>query len=201
MGNRLTKIYTKTGDDGTTGLGDGSRVNKDSLRVDAMGEIDELNAYLGLLLTEDIPEDIHILLLRIQHALFDVGAELCIPTHVVITEAHVSQLEVWLDALNESLLPLKNFILPGGTRASALCHVARTICRRAERHLVTLSKESDISKYTLWYINRLSDLLFVIARNLNAVKSYPDVLWQPDLLPSDNQDFFTQIINNEIKDK
>ncbi len=138
MGHRLSKIYTRTGDDGTTGLGDGSRIEKDSPRVTAYGTVDELNSTVALVLAEPVPERVRDCLLDVQHRLFDLGGELCIPGHTAISDRHVTQLEEWLDAFNESLPPLKDFILPGGGRAAGCCHLARTVCRRAERVLVTL---------------------------------------------------------------
>src|SRR5690554_4741785 len=178
MGNRLSKIYTRTGDAGTTGLGDGARVLKNSLRVHAMGEVDELNAAIGLLLCETLPEDIDALLTGVQHDLFDLGGELCIPGMALIGEGHVERLERELDRINEGLEPLKDFILPGGTRASALAHQARTVCRRAERVLVALAESEDVNAPPRRYLNRLSDLLFVLGRELNRHAGRGDVLWQ-----------------------
>lgn len=178
MANRLSKIYTRTGDDGTTGLGDGSRVSKDDLRVEAMGNIDELNSVLGVLLTETLSLATHNSLTRIQHDLFDLGGELSIPGHAMLKPERVAELEQTLDAYNANLAPLKEFILPGGTRAAALCHLARTVCRRCERVLITLQTEQAISPAALPYINRLSDLLFVLARLINHEAGQPDVLWQ-----------------------
>jgi cob(I)alamin adenosyltransferase len=180
MGHRLSRIYTRTGDRGTTGLGDGSRIAKDTQVVEAMGEVDELNSVLGLLLAEDLPQTITTVLIDIQHDLFDLGAELSTPGHRVIAAGDVEQLEQELDALNSELSPLKEFILPGGTRPAALCHFARTVCRRAERRLVRLQHEADVSEFALRYINRLSDLLFVLARSLNKMAGHDDVLWQPN---------------------
>lgn len=179
MGHRLTKIYTRTGDDGSTGLGDGTRVPKDSVRVEAYGTVDELNSMIGLLLCEALGDDVRAALTDIQHTLFDLGGELCIPGRSVLTEAQVTDLENILDQLNASLAPLKEFILPGGTRAAALCHLARTVCRRAERRVYTLSRGEPVSPVTLKYLNRLSDLLFVMARAMNQASGVPDVLWQP----------------------
>jgi cob(I)alamin adenosyltransferase len=178
MANRLTKIYTRTGDGGETGLGDGTRTPKDAARIDAIGAVDELNSQLGQLLTEALPEDVRAELLRIQHALFDLGGELSIPGYVLLLDGHVQHLEACLDRYNASLGPLKDFILPGGTRAAAGAHVARTVCRRAERALVRLSRETSLSPVSLKYLNRLSDLLFVLARALNRGAGVPDVLWQ-----------------------
>ncbi|MBI3547267.1 MAG: cob(I)yrinic acid a,c-diamide adenosyltransferase [Gammaproteobacteria bacterium] len=179
MGHRLSKIYTRTGDKGTTGLGDGTRVNKDSPRVEAYGTMDELNSVIGLLLTETLPDKLHAVLTDIQHDLFDLGGELCIPGRSIVTEARVTQLENILDDLNADLSPLKEFILPGGSRAAAICHVARTVCRRAERRAITLTKTETVPEVTVKYINRLSDLLFVMARFLNKHAGQSDVLWQP----------------------
>jgi len=178
MGNRLSKIYTRTGDDGSTGLGDGSRIEKDSLRVEAYGTVDELNSVLGVLLATAGSEPFSALLSDIQHNLFDLGGELCIPGHTAITAAQVSWLEQQLDALNGDLEPLKDFILPGGSAAAAQCHVARTVCRRAERLVVSLTREDDINPASLHYLNRLSDLLFVLARKLNQHLGIADRLWQ-----------------------
>lgn len=179
MGHRLSKIYTRTGDNGTTGLGDGSRVKKTHVRVEAMGAVDELNSLLGLLLTEEIPEDLRPPLTVIQHDLFDLGGEISIPGSRIIGAAKITELENVLDRLNADLAPLKEFILPGGTRAAATCHVARAVCRRAERRLHELSDTESINDNSLKYLNRLSDLLFVMCRVLNARQCRPDVLWQP----------------------
>lgn len=178
MGHRLSKIYTRTGDDGTTGLGDGTRVSKDSLRVEAYGTVDELNSVIGLLLTHTLPEAIHECLVGVQHRLFDLGGELCLPGHTAIKQHHVNELEQVLDDLNANLSPLKDFILPGGSTAAAVCHVARTVCRRAERRIISLSKQEQVSEVAIHYLNRLSDLLFVIGRTLNAEADYSDVLWR-----------------------
>ncbi|MDH3673020.1 MAG: cob(I)yrinic acid a,c-diamide adenosyltransferase [Gammaproteobacteria bacterium] len=180
MGHRLSKIYTRTGDDGTTGLGDGTRVSKDNPRVEAYGTVDELNSVIGLLLTNSLPEEIHECLVGVQHRLFDLGGELCLPAHTAITQHHVSELERILDDLNASLSPLKDFILPGGSAAAAVCHVARTVCRRAERRTISLSKQEKISEFIVQYLNRLSDLLFVIARTLNVQAGRQDVLWRKE---------------------
>ncbi|HJW80622.1 MAG TPA: cob(I)yrinic acid a,c-diamide adenosyltransferase [Acidiferrobacterales bacterium] len=183
MGHRLSKIYTRTGDDGSTGLGDGTRAPKDHARVEAFGTVDELNSVLGLLLCEPLGDDVRAALTRIQHTLFDLGGELCIPGRSVLAEAQVTDLENILDRLNADLAPLKEFILPGGARAAALCHLARTVCRRAERRVYTLSRSEPVSPVALKYLNRLSDLLFVMARALNQTSSVPDVLWQPAQKP------------------
>jgi cob(I)alamin adenosyltransferase len=177
MSKRLSKIYTRTGDTGSTGLGDGSRVDKDSLRVIAMGDVDELNACIGLLRTEAISEHLQLCLGAIQHDLFDLGAEICIPGHQVIVAQRIQFLENTLDKLNETLPALEEFILPGGARASAVCHLARTVCRRAERALVKLSHEGGVTEFALKYLNRLSDLLFVMCRIINREANIDDVLW------------------------
>jgi cob(I)alamin adenosyltransferase len=178
MGNRLSRIYTRTGDDGTTGLGDGTRVAKDSTRVEAMGTVDELNAVIGILLTEPLPEAISKTLTRVQHDLFDLGGEICIPGHVMVKAERITVLEETLDQLNDDLSPLKEFILPGGTRAAAYCHLARTVCRRAERQLIKLGHEEAVTDVSLQYLNRLSDLLFVMCRVLNKDAGCADVLWK-----------------------
>ena len=180
MGNRLSRIYTRTGDDGSTGLGDGSRIDKDSLRVEAIGTVDELNSAIGMLLCQPLNEPLQSTLVDIQHTLFDVGGELCIPGTAVITADSVVTLEQRLDALNVDLQPLKEFILPGGSSAAAACHLARAICRRCERRIHSLSKAESVNPVTLQYLNRLSDLLFVMARHLNKIADRPDVLWQHD---------------------
>jgi len=177
MGNRLSKIYTRTGDAGTTGLGDGTRVPKDHLRVQAMGDVDELNALIGILLTEPVSEEVRTYLTRIQHDLFDMGGELCMPNYVMMKSERVTALETILDEWNDSLTPLKEFILPGGSRAAAYCHLARTVCRRAERTMHTLNSQENLTEVSLQYINRLSDLLFVLCRVLNQQAGISDVLW------------------------
>jgi len=178
MGHRLSKIYTRTGDQGTTGLGDGSRVDKDVPRIEAIGTVDELNAALGLLAAEEIPKNIHSLIIDIQNNLFDLGGELSIPGHTMVLDKHVSYLEQNLDELNEQLEPLKEFILPGGSKAVATCHLARSVCRRAERRVFTLSRNSNVSPVASQYLNRLSDLLFVIARYLGKTSATTETLWQ-----------------------
>ena len=178
MGNRLSKIYTRTGDQGTTGLGDGSRVNKDAIRVEAYGTTDELNSVLGMVLAEDsVPTELRHWLEEIQHDLFDLGGELCIPGHKVLTEAFTERLEQQIDAMNAHLPALKEFILPGGSRAASTCHLARTVCRRAERRVFTLSKVEPINDWGLKYLNRLSDFLFVAARTLARADNGAEVLW------------------------
>ena len=177
MGNRLSKIYTKTGDDGTTGLGDGSRVAKDSARVIAYGTVDEANSCIGLLLAGTVPGDVRELLVRIQHQLFDLGGELCIPGHAAIFDADVEALEAHLDHYNDDLPALKDFILPGGGEAAARCHIARTVVRRAERDTVTLSRHDAVRPQAIRYLNRLSDLLFVLSRVLARASGHGEVLW------------------------
>ncbi|VXB92988.1 Cobalamin adenosyltransferase [Luteimonas sp. 9C] len=177
MGNRLSKIYTRTGDDGSTGLGDGARVGKDSLRVTAYGTVDEANSTIGLLLAADVPDDIRDLLTTVQHQLFDLGGELCIPGHAAIEDADIERLEQQLDRYNDDLPPLKDFILPGGGEAAARCHIARTVVRRAERESVALSRVEDVRPQAVHYLNRLSDLLFVLARVLARASGHGEVLW------------------------
>jgi cob(I)alamin adenosyltransferase len=177
MGHRLTKIYTRTGDAGETGLGDGSRVPKESGRVHALGEVDELNSVIGLLLAEKLPVSVRAALGSIQHDLFDLGGEVCIPGHAIMSENQVTRLEALLDDYNRDLPSLKEFILPGGTRAASLAHLARTVCRRAERALVSLSRAEPVGTPARKYLNRLSDLLFVLGRVLNRAGG-GDVLWQ-----------------------
>ncbi|MDE0926649.1 MAG: cob(I)yrinic acid a,c-diamide adenosyltransferase [Methylophilaceae bacterium] len=177
MGNRLSKIYTRTGDSGTTGLGDGTRVPKDSLRIHAMGDVDELNSVIGIMLTEPISDQITDCLTAVQHDLFNLGGEICMPNMELIKAERITSLETTLDAFNDSLAPLKEFILPGGSRAAAYCHLARTVCRRAEREMHTLHSEEKLTATSLQYINRLSDLLFVLCRVLNKEAGEPDVLW------------------------
>jgi cob(I)alamin adenosyltransferase len=178
MGHRLTKIYTRTGDTGETGLGDGSRLPKDSLRVHALGEVDELNSAIGLLLAEELPDGVRAALASVQHDLFDLGGEVSIPGHTSMSERQVSRLEALLDDYNRDLPPLKEFILPGGTRSASLAHLARTVCRRAERALVSLSRAEPVGMTARKYLNRLSDLLFVLGRVLNRAGGGSDVLWQ-----------------------
>jgi cob(I)alamin adenosyltransferase len=181
VGNRLSKIYTRTGDDGTTGLGDGTRVPKDDPRVEAYGCVDEANSALGVLLAvPGLPADVAELLTRVQHELFDLGGELCIPGHRAIAAAQVQALEDALDAFNDRLPPLKEFILPGGGPAAAACHLARAICRRAERRTWTLARAQDVAPEPLKYLNRLSDLLFVLARVLARHENGSEVLWKHD---------------------
>jgi len=177
MGNRLSKIYTRTGDAGTTGLGDGSRVDKDSLRVESYGTVDELNSAVGLLLAVELVPEVVKTLHRVQHELFDLGGELCIPGTTLIPTSYVEGLEKDLDALNDDLPPLEDFILPGGTEAAARCHMARTICRRAERCVVSLARDEDINPVSVRYLNRLSDYFFVAARVLARAEGGKEVIW------------------------
>jgi cob(I)alamin adenosyltransferase len=179
MGHRLSKITTRTGDSGDTGLGDGARVRKDSPRVAALGEIDELNSAIGLLLAEPMPENIRGNLENIQHDLFDLGGDVSIPGRATMTSAQIEKLEAFLEELNAGLPRLKEFILPGGTRAAGLAHIARTVCRRAERSLVALSSTERVADAGRIYLNRLSDLLFVMGRVLNREGGRGDVLWRP----------------------
>ena len=181
MGNRLSKIYTRTGDDGTTGLGDGSRTPKDSARVEAYGTVDEANSAIGMVLAADtVPDAVRACLIEVQHDLFELGGELCIPGYAAVKDVFIERLENDLDAFNEDLPKLKEFILPGGGKAAAACHVARTITRRAERRVFTLSQSEDVRPESLKYLNRLSDLLFVVARVLARIESGQEVLWNRD---------------------
>lgn len=179
IGNRLSAIVTRTGDDGTTGLGDGTRVAKDSARIVALGTVDELNSTIGLLRTESLPDEIDADLGDIQHDLFDLGGELCIPGHTMVKPDYVLRLDERLAHYNASLPRLAEFILPGGSRPAALAHVARTQCRRAERDVISLAQTETVGEAPRQYLNRLSDLLFVLARVLNRASGRGDVLWQP----------------------
>ncbi len=178
MGHRLSKIATRTGDDGTTGLGDGSRTRKDALRVRAMGDVDELNSQIGLLLTESLPDELRADLVDIQHDLFDLGGELCIPGYTMLKDKQVARLDERLAHYNANLPRLEEFVLPGGARSAAIAHVCRTVCRRAERAIVALGNEEKLNEAPRQYVNRLSDLLFVLARVLNRAAGGGDVLWQ-----------------------
>jgi len=177
MGHRLSKITTRTGDAGETGLADGSRVPKDNPRIAALGEVDELNSTLGVLLAEELPDPVRTALLGIQHDLFDLGGELAIPGRPMMTDAQVAHLEALVAQFNADLAPLKEFILPGGARTAALAHLARTVCRRAERSLVALARAEPLPATGRVYLNRLSDLLFVLGRVLNRAAGGADVLW------------------------
>jgi cob(I)alamin adenosyltransferase len=178
MGHRLSKITTRTGDGGETGLGDGSRVRKDDPRVAALGEIDELNSALGVLLAEPLPGKIHAALESIQHDLFDLGGDVSIPGRATMSQGQVERLEAHVEDMNAALPRLKEFILPGGTRAAGLAHLARAVCRRAERSLVALSATEKVADAGRIYLNRLSDLLFVLGRVLNREGGRGDVLWE-----------------------
>jgi cob(I)alamin adenosyltransferase len=178
VGHRLSKIYTRTGDDGTTGLADGSRVDKDDIRIEAMGVVDELNSYVGRILSHKIPTEMREYLTDVQHALFDIGGELAIPGTNTVTPQYVAGLEAALDDVNATLPPLKEFILPGGGGAATAVHVARAVCRRAERTLLTLSRRDDVNPQSRMYLNRLSDLFFVLARALTRANG-SEVYWDP----------------------
>ena len=178
MGHRLSKITTRTGDRGETGLGDGSRVAKDHRRVAALGEVDELNSALGLVLAEEVPEEVRATLTDVQQDLLDLGGELSIPGHVLLKAERVQFLEDQTQRNNKALAPLKEFILPGGSRAAAAAHLARTVCRRAERSVVALGRKDKVSEPARQYLNRLSDLLFVLARVLNRAAGVSDVQWR-----------------------
>lgn len=182
MGHRLSKIYTRTGDKGTTGIGGGARVDKDDIRIEAIGTVDELNSVIGTVMAHDIPDDIYRVLLEIQHDLFDLGSELVVPDRNIITAERTTWLEDTLDKYNADLPYLKEFILPAGGLAASHCHLARTVCRRAERRTFTLGKRDTVNPPVLAYLNRLSDLLFVIARVLARHEHGEEVLWQPDRL-------------------
>lgn len=180
MGNRLTKIYTRTGDDGTTGLADGKRIKKSSKRIEAMGDVDELNSSLGVLIASLDKNEIISQCQAIQHRLFDLGGELSIPEAVMINDDHIAQLESWIDEVNDKLSPLKEFILPGGSKVAAQCFLVRAICRRAERKLIALQEDEAVNPSSIRYINRLSDLLFVLARALNSENNHEEVFWKKD---------------------
>jgi cob(I)alamin adenosyltransferase len=178
MGNRLSKIYTRTGDDGSTGLGDGSRVAKDSLRVSAYGTVDELNSTIGMVLaSDDVADDVREALTQVQHDLFDLGGELCIPGMAMVHDNDIERLEQVLDTFNDPLPPLKDFILPGGGMAASCCHLARTVCRRAEREVIALGRMEEVRPQAQRYLNRLSDLLFVVSRVLARASGHGEVLW------------------------
>jgi cob(I)alamin adenosyltransferase len=178
MANRLSKIVTRTGDTGMTGLANGSRVPKNAPRVEALGDVDELNSALGVLLAEVLPAEVRACLVEVQHDLFDLGGEIAVPGFTLITDAHLARLDDAAETFNRDLAPLKEFVLPGGSRPASLAHVARAVCRRAERRVVALATHESLSPLIQRYLNRLSDLLFVIARVINRGLSVPDVLWQ-----------------------
>ena len=178
MGNRLSKIYTRTGDDGETGITGGERIAKDHPRMQAIGDVDELNATIGLVRCHELPQMVDEPLEEIQQALFNLGGELSMPGTALVEAELVTQVERWLDAMNEHLPPLKDFVLPGGTSAAAHVHLARTVCRRAERSVVTLMSVDPINVDGLRLLNRLSDYLFVLARALNAEEGLQEVLWK-----------------------
>ncbi len=178
MANRLSKIVTRTGDDGSTGLSSGDRVGKNHRRIAAMGDVDELNSAIGVLLAEELPQAVRSALTGIQHDLFDLGGELSLPGHALVGETHLQRIDGLIANFNGELPPLREFVLPGGTRAAALAHVARTVCRRAERTLVALATEESVGPLPVQYLNRLSDLLFVLARVCNRAGGRGDVLWQ-----------------------
>ena len=181
MGNRLSKIVTRTGDDGTTGLGDGSRVAKDSARVEAVGAVDEANSAIGIVLAVDaVPDAVRDCLVEVQHDLFELGGELCIPGHSAIDQAYIDRLESDVESFNTDLPPLKDFILPGGGEAAAACHLARTVVRRAERRVITLAGSESLRPEVTRYLNRLSDLLFIIARVLARIETGQEVQWKRD---------------------
>lgn len=180
MGNRLTQIATRTGDNGTTGLGNNQRVSKNSLRVHAMGEVDELNSHIGVLLCEDMPVGVRDLLVEVQHQLFNLGGELSIPGFELLKAEALLVLDQALADHNETLPRLEEFILPAGTRAAALAHVCRTVARRAERHVVALGQEEALNETPRQYLNRLSDLMFVLARVLNRMNGGDDVYWKSE---------------------
>jgi len=184
MGHRLTKITTRTGDTGETGLGDGARLGKDAPRVQALGDVDELNSALGVLLAEEMPEAMRAALQAVQQDLFDVGGELSIPGHQMVSAAQVARLDATLEQWNAALTPLREFILPGGSRAAAAAHLARAVCRRAERSVVALGRGERVSEHTRQYLNRLSDLLFVAGRTLNRHAGCGDVLWRHERKPA-----------------
>jgi cob(I)alamin adenosyltransferase len=179
MANRLTKIVTRTGDDGSTGLGDGRRTSKDTVRVQALGDLDELNSALGCVLAEALPEPVQRALVAVQNDLFDLGGEVSIPGRAAMQEAHVLALDRAIEALNAELEALREFILPGGTRAAAACHLARAVCRRTERTLVALAREETVTAPALQYVNRLSDLLFIAAREINRAAGTSERQWRP----------------------
>ena len=181
MGNRLSKLYTRTGDDGTSGLSGGDRIPKNHQRMHAMGSIDELNSVIGLMICKLRDEEITNIYIGVQHDLFNIGGEISMPGHSFIVESKIADLEMLIDRFNESVEPLKDFILPGGSEAACICHIARATARRAERDIITLHQHDTVSDTTRRYINRLSDLLFATARIINQRLGRPDVLWKKEL--------------------
>ena len=190
MGNRLSSIVTKTGDSGTTGLADGSRISKNDIRVICMGETDELNANIGLAISQLGNHELCDLLLSVQHDLFDIGAELCQPGKALISDTHIAAIETATEQLNEALPPLREFILPGGSPAVAQLHLARTVCRRVERNLVSLAEQQSSNPLTQRYVNRLSDMLFVMSRSAARATDGEEVYWRSQfsrIQPAENQ--------------
>lgn len=181
MGNRLSKLYTRTGDDGTSGLSGGERIAKNHQRMNAMGTVDELNSVIGLLVSKLQDDELEEMLVEIQHDLFNIGGEISMPPHSFIKPEKVTGLEQKIDQFNESVEPLKDFILPGGCEPAAVCHMARSIARRAERDVVTLHQHEAVCDTTRQYLNRLSDLLFVVARIINLRSGQDDVMWKKEL--------------------
>jgi len=186
MGFRLSKIYTRKGDSGTTGMADGSRLAKDSLRMHAIGDVDELNSMLGVVIKKTPASEIRENMITIQHDLFNLGGQLAMPDYAMLNQSRIDWLETTLDEMNEPLTPLKEFILPGGTEASCFSHMARTICRRAERSLVSLNTQAEIANVLLAYINRLSDWLFVAGRSLNKLEKEAEVYWESDRIKAES---------------
>ncbi len=182
IGNRISGVTTCTGDDGTTGLADGSRINKDDLRIECIGDIDELNSSIGVLIASGVSDDIAGYLLNIQHRLFDLGGELSSPKQAMIQPDSVRRLEELIETYREDLPTLKEFILPGGNMQGSLCHLARSICRRAERKVIALSRDEYVNPVTVTYLNRLSDLLFIFARDLVLKKGGKEVYWESERL-------------------
>lgn len=184
MGNRLSKLATKTGDDGTTGIAGNVRLDKDSSRIEAIGTVDELNACIGMVCSQSIDSKINDVLNEIQHRLFDLGGELAMPDYQLVLDEHIKQLDDWLEEFNQLLPPLKEFVLPKGDTATTCCHLARTVCRRAERRIVTLARTDEINSTSKIYLNRLSDLLFVFCRLLARTDNENEEMWQSTRLKS-----------------
>jgi cob(I)alamin adenosyltransferase len=180
MAKRLSKIVTRTGDDGTTGLADGSRLSKEHPRIAALGSVDELNSQIGVLLAEELLPDIRAVLLMIQNDLFDLGGALALPGQDSFAQNKLAWLDERTEHYNADLLPLLEFVLPGGSRAGALCHVARTVARRAERDMALLAQHNAVPKHSLSYLNRLSDFLFVLSRCINRAEGVPETMWHRD---------------------